>query len=102
MTPAQIGVRLICGEHLPQFAVARIVGGKDIKTRIKIGHDWLVRIAGKDFGYDLSAWHQHLKESREGGYRWGCNIVLPRVMESALASDEWREAVRQILDEAQR
>jgi len=37
-----------------------------------------------------------LKESRDGGYTWARTIVLPRIMEIALASSEWREAVRQI------
>ena len=100
LTPAQIGVRLICGERLPNFGERRIVGKAAMKERIKIGHDWLVRTSGKDFGYDLSAWHQYLKESRDGGYTWGRNIVLPRVMKSALASTEWRDAVRQIQAEA--
>jgi hypothetical protein len=96
LTPAQIGVRLICGNRLPPFGEARIVGDGDMKERIKIGHDWLVRVSGKDFGYDLAAWHRYLKESRDGGYTWARTIVLPRIMESALASGEWREAVRQI------
>jgi hypothetical protein len=56
----------------------------------------LVQISGEDFGYDLAAWHQYLKESRDGGYTWGRNIILPRVMKLALVSDEWREAVRQL------
>ena len=96
LTPAQIGVRLICGNRLPRFAETRIVGEGDLKERIKIGHDWLVRASGKDFGYDLAAWHQYLKESRDGGYTFARTIVLPRIMESALASGDWREAVRQI------
>jgi hypothetical protein len=96
LTPAQIGVRLICGNRLPPFGEARIVGEGDMKGRIKIGHDWLVQVSGKDFGYDLAAWHQYLKESRDGGYTWSRTIVLPRIMELALESDEWREAVRQI------
>src|SRR5262249_47867574 len=99
LTPAQIGVRLICGQRLPRFG-ERIVGQAEMKERIKIGHDWLVRTSGQDFGYDLAAWHEYLKESRDGGYTWGRNIDLPRVMKSALASDEWRDAIRQIEAEA--
>ena len=96
LTPAQIGVRLICGGRLPAFGEARLVGKADVKERIKLGRDWLVRISGKDFGYDLAAWHQYLKESRDGGYTWGRNILLPRIMKSALASGKWRDAVRQM------
>jgi len=94
LTPAQIGVRLICGNRLPPFAESRIVG--DMTERIKSGHDWLVQISGKDFGYDLAAWHDYLKESRDGGYTWAGTIGLPGIMEAALASKEWRRAVRQI------
>jgi hypothetical protein len=100
LTPAQIGVQLICGKSLPPFGEARLVGKADMKERIKIGRDWLVRISGKDFGYDLAAWHHYLKESKDGGYTWGRNIELPRIMKSALASDEWRDAVRQIQTQA--
>jgi hypothetical protein len=53
----------------------------------------LRELTGKDFGYDLAAWHNHLKESREGGYTWGRNIILPRIMQAALDSPEWQEAV---------
>jgi hypothetical protein len=41
----------------------------------------------------LAAWHEHLKESRDGGYTWGRNIKLPKIMKEALASRAWREAV---------
>ena len=93
MTPAQIGVRLICGERLPQFGEARIVGKASMAERIEIGRRWLAQASGKDFGYDLAAWHRYLKESRDGGYTWGRNIVLPRIMQSALASSDWQAAV---------
>jgi hypothetical protein len=52
----------------------------------------LRRITGKDFGYDLAAWHNHLKESRQGGYTYGRNVILPKIMQAALASDAWRNA----------
>jgi hypothetical protein len=93
LTRAQIGVRLICGEPLPSFGEKRIVGGANLAQRIAIGHDWLVRISGQDFGCDLVAWHGYLKESRDGGYTWGRNIVLLRIMEAALASNDWCDAV---------
>ena len=88
LTPAQIGVRLICGIDLPRM------GNKSLRERVQAGHDLLVQITGKDFGYDLQEWHDHLKESREGGYTYGRNIRLPRLMQTALESPEWREAVR--------
>ena len=79
---------MICGESLPPF-----IRDKPIIDRLRDGHDLLVKITGKDFGYDLAAWHNHLKESRQGGYTYGRNIVLPRIMKKALESPPWREAV---------
>jgi hypothetical protein len=91
-TPAQIGVRLICGERVIDVMEA----SEELTERIRDGHDFLVSITGKDFGYDLAAWHDHLKETREGGYSWGRHIKLPKIMQSALASREWQEAVKQL------
>jgi hypothetical protein len=90
LTPAQIAVRLICGQDLPHGR-----GWCDSAAeRVREGRDWLVRITGRDFGYDLQAWHDHLKESREGGYTYGRNIALPKIMQAALNSTAWQEAVR--------
>jgi hypothetical protein len=88
LTPAQIAVRLICGENLPR------PHNESLLQRVQQGHDFLVSITGEDFGYDLVKWHSHLKESRQGGYTYGRNIVLPRIMQAALQSPEWQEAVR--------
>ena len=91
-TPAQIAVQLICGERVIDVTVASEV----LAERIREGHDDLVSITAKDFGYDLAAWHDHLKETREGDYTWGRHIKLPKIMESALASPEWQGAVQQL------
>ncbi len=53
----------------------------------------LTRLTGADYGYDLQRWHDHLKVSREGGYTWNRTIVLPKVMQEALASAAWQKAV---------
>jgi len=90
LTPAQIAVRLICGESLPR------VRDDSLMDRLREGHDFLTRITGADFGYDLEAWHNHLKESRQGGYTYGRNIVLPRIMQAALQSPEWQKAVQNL------
>lgn len=94
LTPAQIAVRLICGEGLPHERSGSLT------ERILEGHDMLVRITGFDFGYDLQAWHDYLKESRDGGYTYGRNIALPRMMQAALASPEWREAIQALTERA--
>jgi hypothetical protein len=67
-----------------------------LAERIRSGHDFLVSIAGQDFGYDLAKWHNHLKESRQGGYTWGRNIRLPKIMQRAIDSAEWRDAVQRL------
>jgi hypothetical protein len=36
-----------------------------------------VKISRIDFGYDLKAWHDHLKRSRQGGYTFGRDVELP-------------------------
>lgn len=58
----------------------------------------LVQITRVDFAYDLQAWHDHLKESRQGGYTYGRNIKLPKIMQAALASNEWKNAVEALLE----
>lgn len=90
LTPAQIAVRLICGELLNR------VHDIPLTERIQQGRDFLIKITKKDFGYDLQAWHDYLKTSREGGYTYGRNITLPRIMQTALVSPEWQAAVQKL------
>ena len=86
LTPAQLGVHLICGaDWLPRFS------RMPLRQRLEEGRDLLRQITGKDFVYDLPAWHNYLKESRDGGYTWGRNIVLPKIMQAAVASEEWQQ-----------
>ena len=92
LTPAQMAVHLICGLKLPPFAPT----SDDICERMQEGHDDLVQMTGKDFGYDLQSWHDHLKESRECGYTYGRNIVLPKMMKAALESPEWQNAAKKL------
>jgi hypothetical protein len=54
-------------------------------------------MTGKDFGYDLQTWHDYLKESKDGGYTYGRNITLPRIMQKALESPEWHAAVKALM-----
>jgi len=65
----------------------KLIGAANLVSQASTGfqgHDFLVRITGRDFGYDLQAWHDYLKESREGGYTYGRNILLPRIMQAVL------------------
>jgi hypothetical protein len=92
MTPAHPAMRLICGESVPSAK-----SPESITDRIIAGHGMLVRLTGKNFGFDLQAWHDHLKVSREGGYTWSRSIVWPKIMKAALESPEWREAVKSLI-----
>lgn len=94
LTPAQIAVKLICGVD-PRRDPRKL---HSLKERILAGRDMLKRIAQVDYAYDLQAWHDHLKESRQGGYTYGRNIVLPRLMQHALDSENWCEAVKELSD----
>jgi hypothetical protein len=91
LTPAQVAVHLICGH---QLAMGR---RQPLEERMQEGRAMLVRIAKVDYGYDLQRWHDHLKgipRSQSLGYTWNRTIALPKVMEEALASEEWRSAAR--------
>lgn len=90
LTPSQIGVRLICGQ------MVRFGPEQSLLERIREGRESLVQITGRDFAYDLQAWHDHLKVSREGGYTYGRNIALPQLMLHALESSTWQEAIQQL------
>lgn len=91
LIPAQIAVHQICGQNLP------LDDNLSLIQRIRSGHDFLVRISGRDFGYDLQAWHEYLSTARDGGYTWNSSIKTPKIMAAALANPEWRAAVDAIL-----
>ena len=87
LTPAQIAVHHICGQELP------LDGDLSLIQRIRYGHDFLVRITGQDFGYDLQGWHDYLSNTRDGGYTWNSSIKTPKIMVAALANPDWIAAV---------
>jgi hypothetical protein len=95
MTPAQMALALICGEKLPPM----VPTPEDMCDRLRGGRARLVEMSGKDFGYDLQAWHDYLKESRDGGYKYGRNIALPKMMKAAMESPEWQAAVKRLKDQ---
>lgn len=89
-TPAQLAVRQICGQPVWREC------SRSVEERLQSGHEFLVDLTGVDFGYDLQAWHDHLKESRDGGYTYARNNPLPRIMQDALQSEEWQAAVARL------
>ena len=90
LTPSQGAVELLCGNNLP------VGQPRPLKECIVEGRRILAQIAGVDFEYDLQRWHDHLKVTRAGGYTWNRTIALPKVMQAAVASDEWQAAVREL------
>ena len=92
LTPAQIAVHLICGvDPLPPGLPQRT-----LRERLRDGREKLRTISGQDFGFDLQKWHDHFKESRQGGYTWNRSVELPKVMQRALANQEWLNTVAEI------
>ena len=81
---------MICGHSLPRGPQY------SLRERIKEGRKMLATLAGADYGYDLQRWHDHLKHTRDGGYTWNRTIALPKIMAEALASEEWRAAVKEL------
>ena len=94
LTPAQLAVRLICGVDVPQRRI------DDFQARVRAGHDMLVSLTRKDFGYDLAAWHEHLKHARQDGYDLGRSVAIPALMATALKSTKWRRAVQDLSNPA--
>jgi len=65
---------------------------QSLEENMREGRAMLAQISGVDYGYDLQRWHDHLKISRDAGYTWNRTIALPKVMQEALVSPEWRSA----------
>jgi hypothetical protein len=92
LTPAQIAVHLICGDDPSPPGWPQ----RTLREQLRDGREMLRSISGQDFGFDLQKWHDHLKESKQGGYTWNRTIDLPKVMQRALANQEWLDTVAAI------
>jgi hypothetical protein len=65
--------------------------------RIRHGREFLVSISKVDLEYDPLAWHEHLKTTNAGGYRWSNkHLGMPREINEALADDRWQQAVAEL------
>ena len=89
-TLGQLAVVLLCGEELP------LSNRRTLAERIVEGRRLLVQITGRDYGFDPRRWHEHLKETGQGGYSWRSDHVVPRVLQEALASEEWQRVVARL------
>lgn len=94
LTPAQIAMHALVGNLLP-MGMPR---GWSVAQRIRYGREWLVRITRVDFGYDLQAWHDFLRATDGGGYRWSNkHLGFPRRIARALADPAWQAAVAELM-----
>jgi hypothetical protein len=97
LTPAQIGMHALLGHLLP-FCMPR---DQSLVDRIRDGRAELRRIAQVDLGYDPQAWHEHLRATNAGGYRWSNkHLGMPRRIALALADPDWQQAVALLGGEA--
>ena len=93
LTPAQGAMCWLLGERLPmgtpdEWSLVDIIRG---------GHELLVDIAKVDLGYDPQKWHDHLRATNAGGYRWSNkHLGFPKQIAEALANEEWRVVVEQL------
>ena len=90
LSPAQLAVHQICGYELP------FCGDLSVRQRLISGRASLCSITGENFGFDLQKWHDHLKESRKGGYTWNRSIDLPKIMKRAMEDEQWVRTVKAI------
>jgi hypothetical protein len=90
LTPSQIAMMQLLGERLPR-------GGRTLKERIQEGHAFLVSITGQDFGFDPQRWHDYLRETKAGGYRWG---GMAKRIARATSDAEWCRAVEELRGDA--
>ena len=91
MTPSQIDMWLLLGERPPMLPEW------DLKERIRRGHAGLVKTTGKDFGFDPQRWHDYLRETKEGGYRWR---GIAEKIGDATTDPAWCRAVAELQSEA--
>ena len=81
---------MLLGESLPHFP-------KLLRDRVREGRTLLVQITGKDFGYDLQQWHDYLRNTGDGGYKWSNkHLGMPRRISEVSADAQWQETIKQL------
>jgi hypothetical protein len=89
LTPAQCAMHGLLGIHFPFWGEE-----PPLTDCIRHGHESLVKITGLDLGYDPHAWHEYLRTTNAGGYRWSNkHFGFPRQIPTALARPDWQDAV---------
>jgi len=93
LTPAQIGMLSLLGHDLP-FVMPR---EWTLADRVRHGRESLVHLARTDFEYDPAKWHEHLRETNAGGYRWSNkHLGMPKRIAQATSDPEWCAAVKEL------
>lgn len=93
LTPSQIGMLQLLGEWVPPSP------RQSISERIHAGHNLLVRVTGRDFGFDPQRWHEHLRETNAGGYRWSNkHLGIPKHIARVLGNPAWALAVEELIE----
>ena len=93
LTPSQIGMCGLLGERLPMGTT----DAWSLADIIRNGHDYLVVTAQVDLGYDPLKWHEHLRSTNAGGYRWSnLHLQFPKQIATALANPLWLAAVEEL------
>jgi hypothetical protein len=65
--------------------------------RIRYGHEFLVKVAKVDLGYDPQKWHEHLRTTDAGGYRWSNkHFGFLKKIAAAVKDPEWLAAVEEL------
>lgn len=79
---------MMLGTELPRLR------RETLAETIADGRAMLRRITGRDFFYDLHAWHRYLSESDAGLYCW-CDgqLHMPEQIEAAMQNPDWQQAV---------
>jgi hypothetical protein len=92
LTPSQIGMLCLLGVPLPRGSV-----GLTLKERIQEGHAFLKKITGQDFGFDPQRWHDYLRETDAGGYRWSNkHLGMPKQIAEAVSNPAWCDAIMEL------
>jgi hypothetical protein len=85
-------MHLLLGWASPFLAESNL----DLKGRVQAGHEQLVFITGKDFGYDPQKWHEYLAKNN-AAYRWSnLHLGMPKRIAKALNNQEWQQVVQEM------
>src|SRR5262245_38201511 len=99
LTLSQLSMLHLLGTPLPFCEPSG--SGWTLKERIRAGHTDLVEVTGQDFGLDPQRWHDYLRETNAGGYRWSNqHLRMPKLIREAIRDAAWCRAVEELRRDA--